>query len=171
MECRRKIHLYLQNHLLSGLATCDPEYLIQEWDRILPQCEITLNLLRNSRINPKLSGWATMQGVHDFNKWPMAPPATKILIHSKPTKCASWAYHGQSGWYVGPSTEHYQCVTCFLPITRQEIVSDTVNFIPKHIPIPEASTNAHIKRSLQDLTLLLKNKITAFPPDVISPTN
>ena len=30
----------LKNHLLSGLATCDENFPIQEWDRILPQCEL-----------------------------------------------------------------------------------------------------------------------------------
>ena len=44
-----------KNHLLSGIATCDPEYPITEWDRLLPQAELMLNLLRNSRLNPKLS--------------------------------------------------------------------------------------------------------------------
>ena len=34
-----------------------------------------------------MSSWATTQGVPDFNKWPMAPPGTKILIHAKPNKC------------------------------------------------------------------------------------
>ena len=29
----------LKNHLLSGLATCDENYHIHEWDRILPQCD------------------------------------------------------------------------------------------------------------------------------------
>ena len=39
----------LKNHLLSGLATCDNQFPIHEWDRLLPQqCELTLNLLRNS---------------------------------------------------------------------------------------------------------------------------
>ena len=160
-----------KNHLISGLATCDPEFPVHEWDRILPQCEITLNLLRNSRINPNLSSWATIKHIHDFNKWPMAPPGSKILIHSKPNKRSSWAYHGQSGWYVGPSTEHYRCVKCYVPKTHTEIISDTVRFIPTHIPIPNASINDHIRKTLEDLTLLLQDKVKTFPPSVLSETN
>ena len=30
-----------KNNCLSGLATCDPAYPLQEWDRILPQAELT----------------------------------------------------------------------------------------------------------------------------------
>ena len=47
----------VKSHLLSGLATCHKNFPITEWDRLLPQAELTLNLLRNSRVNPKLSTW------------------------------------------------------------------------------------------------------------------
>ena len=32
--------------------------LVAEWDRLLFQAELTLNLLRSSRVNPKLSAYA-----------------------------------------------------------------------------------------------------------------
>ena len=37
-----------KNHLIAGLATCHPDFPLGEWDRLLEQCEITLNLLRNA---------------------------------------------------------------------------------------------------------------------------
>jgi len=83
-----------KNHFLSGIATCDPAYPLREWDRLLPQAELTLNLLRNSRLNPKLSAWAYLFGNFDFNKCPLLPPGTKIILHAKPGKRASWAFHG-----------------------------------------------------------------------------
>ena len=52
----------LKNHLKAGLASFDPKFPIKEWDRLLPQCEITLNLLRAARIYPKLSAYAYMNG-------------------------------------------------------------------------------------------------------------
>ena len=63
-----------KNHLLSGLALCHKDYPIREWDRLIPQGELTINLLRNSRINPLLSAWAYLFGVHDFNRVPLSPP-------------------------------------------------------------------------------------------------
>ena len=44
-----------KNHFIAGLATIDPEFPILEWDWLLLQAETTLNLLRTSRINLKLS--------------------------------------------------------------------------------------------------------------------
>ena len=75
-----------KNHLLSGLATCDPDFPLREWDQLLPQVELTLNLLRNARLDPKLSSWAFLFGNHDFNKFPFLPPGTKFILHAKPEK-------------------------------------------------------------------------------------
>ena len=45
----------LKGHLKAGLATLDPDFPIQEWDRLIDQSKLTLNLLRASKFNPKLS--------------------------------------------------------------------------------------------------------------------
>ena len=59
--------LTYKNHLLAGLASIDPTFLIHQWDRLLPQAEITLNLLRPSRLNPNLSAYAILNGNYNFN--------------------------------------------------------------------------------------------------------
>ena len=38
-----------KNHFCFGLSTCDPKSPLVEWDLLMPQAEITLNLLRSSR--------------------------------------------------------------------------------------------------------------------------
>ena len=101
-----------KNHFIAGLATIDNKYPIREWDRLLPQSELTLNLLRKSRTHPHLSAYALLYGTFDFNRTPLAPPGTKVIIHDKSTKRVSWAYHGQIGFYIGPAFEHYRCMTC-----------------------------------------------------------
>ena len=75
-----------KNHLLAGLAAVDPSFPINQWNRLLPQAEIALNLLRPLRINPKLSAHAILNGIYDFNKTPMAPPGTKVVVRTKPDK-------------------------------------------------------------------------------------
>jgi hypothetical protein len=74
-----------KNHFLAGLATADPAYPVAEWDRLLPQAVLTLNLLRNSRVNPKLSAYAYLFGNFNFNKTPLAPPGTKVIVHKNQT--------------------------------------------------------------------------------------
>ena len=98
----------------------------------------------------------------------MAPPGAKIVMHSKPDQRSSWAYHGLEGYYVGPAQNHYRCLTCYLPLTRSEVPSDTVKFIPRYIPIPEVSIDDHVKKTANDLIHLLLHKspsITAIQPE------
>ena len=48
---------------LVGLVTCGPSFFIVIWDRRIEQCELTLNLLQLSRINPKSSVWAYISDI------------------------------------------------------------------------------------------------------------
>ena len=114
-----------------------------------------------------MSSWVSRNGIHDFNKIPLAPPGTKVIVHSKPSKRASWAYHGVNGWYIGGSYEHYRCVRCYIPSTRSEISCDTVTFIPSYVPIPETCIDDHIKKSSEDWTQLLYSK-TPIQPAITS---
>ena len=90
----------VKKYPLAGLATCDPDFPITEWDRLLRQSELALNLLRTSRINPNLSAWVYINGVYKFNKMPLAPPGIKIIMHSKPDHRVSWEYYGLKGFML-----------------------------------------------------------------------
>jgi hypothetical protein len=151
-----------KNHFLAGLATCHPDFPIREWDRLLQQAELTINLLRNSRLNPKLSAWAFLFGNHDFNKCPLLPPGTKVILHAKPGHRASWAFHGEQGWYTGPAIDHYRCLTCYVPKTHKSRITDTAAIVPSHIPIPQASLNDHIRKTADDLVHLLHKNTNSF---------
>jgi hypothetical protein len=158
----RAIRTY-KNHLLAILAGADPDYPIQEWDRFLPQCQITLNLLRNSRVNPKLSAHAYLFGNFNFNATPLAPLGTKVVVHLKPNKRTSYSYHGEEGWYIGPSLEHYRCFKCYFPLTRSVRDADTIEFFPKTIPFPTTTTEDYLIQSTQDIIQLLKEPPKNLP--------
>jgi hypothetical protein len=66
-----------KDHLIAGLCSTDKSFPMHLWDRILPQAVMTLNMLRTSRINPKLSAATHIFGQYDFNRAPMAPPGDK----------------------------------------------------------------------------------------------
>ena len=83
-----------KNHFIAGLASTDKLFPLHLWDRLVPQAEITLNLLRNSRLHPHLSAYSHLFGQFDFNQTPLAPPGTKVLIHEKPRQRPTWAPHG-----------------------------------------------------------------------------
>lgn len=151
-------------HFLAGLSSCDPNFPISEWDQLLDQAEMTLNLLRTSRCNPKLSAYAYIHGAHDFNKEPLAPPGTKVIVHQKPQVRKSWGYHGKVGWYVGPAKQHYRCYRVFMPDTASEIVTDTLKFLSHKLPFPTTTVEDHLKLAVDKIKTLLSSDFLHTTP-------
>jgi hypothetical protein len=111
------------------------------WDRILPQAVMKLNMLRTSRINPKLSAATHIFGQYDFNRAPMAPPGTRIIAHETPGRRKTWAPHGQDGWYIGPELEHYRFYTVYITKTRSNRIVETGEIFPEKITLPFPSSH------------------------------
>jgi hypothetical protein len=70
-----------KEHFVAGLSSVDPSFPLHLWYRLLPQAEITLNLLRTSRLHPQLSAAAHFHGLVDYNKTAFAPPGCKKIAH------------------------------------------------------------------------------------------
>jgi hypothetical protein len=116
----------LKNHVIAGLCSTNRDFPLNLWDKLLPQCLITLNPFRCSRINPQLSAQAHMHGAFYFNRTPLAPPVTKVLIHEKPDIRQTWAPQAVEGWYLGPALRHYRCYRVWAWATNAERVADTI---------------------------------------------
>jgi hypothetical protein len=90
MHCRNQVEHAIctfKNHfllILAGINAAFPPYL---WDLLLPQAELTLNLLQQATLNPRINAWEFFQGPFDFNKMPLGPVGCRVLIHAKPSTC------------------------------------------------------------------------------------
>mgnify|MGYP003333570057 CR=1 FL=1 len=157
----RAIHTF-KNHFLAGLASMDPTFPIKQWDQLLQQAEITLNLLHCSRVHPNLSAYASIFGHFNFNKTPLAPPGTKVAVHVKPTARKSWGYHVKLGYYIGPALNHYRCFKCYIPATRSIRIADTVKFLPHDGTLPQITIQDQLLQTVTNLLHLLK-KPKIFP--------
>jgi hypothetical protein len=73
-----------KNRFIAGLCTVDPLFTLHLWDSLLPQATVSLNLLRASRLNPKLSAYAQLFGNFDYNRTPIAPPGIRTVAHENP---------------------------------------------------------------------------------------
>ena len=159
----RAIQTY-KAHFKAGLATVDPNFPLAEWDRLIPQANITLNLLRAARCNPRLSAYSCIFGTFNFMSTPLAPPGTKVVAHIHPDKRGSWELNGEVGWYVGPSLNHYRCLQCYLPRTREVRHCDTVEFIPHQIPFPSVTLKEFLIQAASDIiTILTQRKKPSIP--------
>ena len=116
-----------QNHSIAGLCGFDKDFLLHLWDQLLDQAELTLNLIRGSRINPKLSAWAQVNGTYDYNRVPLAPPGCRVLVHAKTQHRTTWAPHAIDGWYVGPAVDSYRCYRIWMWDTHSIRICHTVS--------------------------------------------
>ena len=98
---------------------------------------MTLNMLRASRLNPKISAYTYSFGNYDFNTTPIEPPGTRVVIHSKPHQRLTWELNGEASWYVGPPMKNYRCVQCSFTRTKQVRDCDAFNLISHEYPFPE----------------------------------
>ena len=87
-----------KEHFIAGLSSIHPHFLMIEWDHLIYQGMMTLNFLRNARVNPRLSAREYIFGHFDFNETPLAPPGMKMIVHLKPSQRGSWDPHGVVGF-------------------------------------------------------------------------
>jgi hypothetical protein len=157
------IHTF-KNHFIAGLCSLDKDFPLHLWDCILPQAVIVLNLLRGSRLNPKLSAWAQFNGVFDHNRTPLAPPGgIRVLVHDKPSQRTAWSPHATDGWHTGPAVDSYRCHKVWIWETRAKQICDAVSWFPTKVTMPLASSNDLILASLADLTHAIANPSASSP--------
>ena len=158
----RAIQCY-KNHFISILAGTDPDFPKDRWDLLLPQVELTLNLSRPSKLNPKVSAYTLINGTFDFNKTPLAPAGKKTIVHDVATERASWAQHGSRGFYIGPALNHFRCYKNFMVKTKAVRISNTVEFFPVTCQNPQLTEQEKINILLQDLIAILSNPTRNVP--------
>ena len=155
-----------KNHFIAGLASADPNFPLQLWDRFIQQSYITLNLLRGSRMNPKLSAYAQIEGEFDYNRTPLAPPGIRVVVHEKPADRGTWSSHGVDGWYIGPAMESYRCFKTYIWSTKSERITDTLEWFPHHVTMPKASDMDLLIAATTDILKILQHpsKNSPLPP-------
>ena len=134
----------------------DNSFPINEWDSLIPQTILTLNLLRNANVAPKISAYAYHHGPFDYDRMPLAPIGCAVQFHVKPGRRRTWGEHSTDGWYIGASPEHYQTHRIFVKATCSHSLSDTVYFKHKYITQPTVTPADAIVKAFHDLMATLK---------------
>jgi len=96
-------------HFISILAGVNDKFPLSLWCQLLEPAELTLNLLRQSRITPNISAYAHVHGPHDYMRKPMAPLGCAIQAHVKPDYRHTWDTRSESGFNLGTLMDHHRC--------------------------------------------------------------
>ena len=149
-----------KDHFIAGITSLEKSFPLHLWCRLTQQADLTLNLLRNSRINPHLSAQADLFGPHDYNKNPLLPIGIKIIIHEKPTQRGSWSPRGIEGYYLGTSSPHYRCHRVYCTATGSERITDTIKIIPHYGNAPHLTAQDAAILTTESLTKTLEKCTT-----------
>ena len=153
-----------KNHLISNLHGCDTSFPAYKWCSIIRQCEMTLNMLRRSRINPKLSAYTQLFGMFDYNRTPLAPLGTKAFVHERPNQRHTHADHGKIAYVIGPSMHHYRHLNFYIPETRGTRDSDTYVFLPTKFELPHTAAADRATQALEEFTAAIRSKTSEGIP-------
>jgi hypothetical protein len=89
-----------KGHFISVLAGVDISFPINQWDKLLPQTILTLNILRQSNVAPNISAWVYHHGSFDYNRMPIAPMGCAVQFHIKPVRRKTFGEHSEDGFYL-----------------------------------------------------------------------
>ena len=117
-----------KEHFIYGLASTNKEFLLHLWCQLIPYASLALNLLHQWHMNPKLYGYAQLNGEFNYKATPLSPTSTQVILHDKPIVRGTWASHGVKVWYLGPSMEHNRCHCVYVTKTRGYHESECLNF-------------------------------------------
>ena len=162
--CERAIQTG-KHHIIATLSGADPDFPLKAIKSSIPGIEISLNLLRQSPIDPSISAYDQLIGLFDFNATPLGPIGCKVLCFENPDVRSSWGPHGKEGYYVGPALEHYRCQSIYISETERTRISDTVAFFPDTL---ETRTNCSLKRLTRATTLLTRAIAAVSTGDITS---
>jgi hypothetical protein len=104
-----------KNQFIGALGSTGINFSIQLWDKLAPQVQDSINLLRCSCVHPNQSAYETLKGPYNWNRYQMAPPGTKAIIYKDSDTRAFWAPQGLDAWLIGPSKNHYRCHLYYVP--------------------------------------------------------
>ena len=149
-------------HFISILAGTDNEFPDDCWDELIPGAIMQLNMLRSCTIKPEHSAHSFIFGPHDFNKVPLAPLGSKVMMHEGTYERGSWSDRGVKGFFIGPAHEHYRCYQCLNPATNGVRITNSIEIFPK-CGMPSTSSLDRLNMLLADLTDALKQQ---HPPRI-----
>ena len=151
----------LQKPLHFHIGRADPIPL-NMWDKLLPQTELTLNLLKQSNTAPTISAQAHLFGNFDFIRMPLAPMGCAVQIHEESSQKRTWALHSADGYYLGASPDHYRAQRIYVKATHTERVSELVFFKHKYLTNPTVTHADRVVQAARELHNTLSKKKQAW---------
>ncbi len=136
-----------KNHFVSILSRVDDRFSLYLWCYLVRPAELTVNLLQQSNVAPKVSTYAHVHGQHNYMKRPFAPLGCAVMASNPRTV--------NSGTFTRTpvmAMEHDRCFNIYIVKTRATRISDTVFVKHQYITNPQVTTKTLVIKAVLDLT-------------------
>ena len=148
-------------HMKAILAGCDPSFPLHLWCRMLPQIELTCNLLRPANANPNISAYQYIYGNHDYERNPIHPLGCAVQAFHDTSKRKSWEENSKDGWYIGTSMKHFRSYDVWIKETRAVQNTDTVFFKHHYITKPKVTKADVVANAANNLIDAIKGNFAS----------
>jgi len=142
-QAERAIQTF-KTHFIAILAGADDKFPLSLWCHLLEPTNLTLNLLHQSKVVPKISAFAHVHDHHDYMKNPFAPLGCAVEAHVKPEDRRTWDTRSDAGFSLETSMHPHRCFRVYITKTRASRISDTVHFKHQYITNPTVSPESHV---------------------------
>jgi hypothetical protein len=149
-----------KNHFVSILSRVDDRFPLSLWCHLVRPAELTVILLQQSNVAPKVSAYAHVHGQHDYMKRPFASLGCTVMAHVKPKNRQSWVVHADTGFNIRMAMEHHQCFHIYIVKTRATRISDAVFFKHQYITNPQVIPETLVIKVALDHTSALKGTVS-----------
>jgi hypothetical protein len=146
-------------HFVAILSGVDDRFPLSLWCYLVRPAKLTVNLLCQSNVVPKISAYAHVHGQHDYMKCPFAPLGCSVMAHVKPKNRRTWDVHGEVGYSIGTSMEHHRCFNVYVK-SRATRISDSVFFKHQYITNPQITPETLVMKAAAELTSALKGTVS-----------
>jgi hypothetical protein len=140
----------------------DDRFPLSLWCHLVQPAELTVNLLQQSNIAPKVPMYAHVHGHHNYMKCSFAPLGCAVTAHVKPKNRQSWDVHADMGFNIGTAMEHHQCFHIYIVKTRVMRISVTVFFKHQYITNPQVTPETLFIKAASDLTSALRGTASHY---------
>jgi hypothetical protein len=95
-------------------------------------------------MNPTISAYKVLNGLYNWDWYPLAPPGCKAIIYKALAVQGSWALQGTNAWFLGPLKDHFQCNLFYFPMMWAYRISGSADLFLQHCQVPNLSPTKHL---------------------------
>ena len=92
-----------KSHFLAILDGVNPTFTINMSDKLLPQTEMTLNLMPQATLNLRILAREYFNGTFNFSATPLGPMDSRVIFYTKTGNRKSWDQRDREGSVWAPA--------------------------------------------------------------------